>query len=91
MAGVKGKSGRKANERVVRHFLSEYLEELHPTEERKRIAVLCRRLVDEAEAGDMAAMKEVFDRLEGKPTAIHEHSGPEGGEIPVGLTVKWTK
>lgn len=82
-------SGRKKNERVVRHFLSEILDQQHPTENRKRINVLCERMVDMAEEGDMAAMREVWDRLEGKSVAMTELSGPGGGSIPHELTIKF--
>jgi ribosomal 50S subunit-associated protein YjgA (DUF615 family) len=67
MAGVAGRSGRKPNERVVRHFLAEILDEQDPESGRKRIAQLCRKLVEEAQEGKLDAIREVFDRLEGKP------------------------
>lgn len=79
MAGVKGKSGRKANERVVRHFLKEILDEVDPTTERKRIANICRKLVEDAETGKLDAINTVFDRLEGRPATIGP--GDEGEHI----------
>ena len=91
MAGVKGRAGRKPTERVVKYFLSDILDEIDPDSGRKRIANICRQLIKEAETGDLNAIKEVFDRLEGKPVAPKEISGPDGGEIPVGIKVSWTK
>lgn len=36
----------------------------------KALRLLARRLVDEALEGDIAAIKEIGDRLDGKPTTI---------------------
>lgn len=42
---------------------------------RKKLALLADSLVTRAIAGDVAAMKEIGDRLDGKPTQAIEHSG----------------
>lgn len=68
MAGVKGKSGRKSNERPIRHALSQKLDETDPSTGRKRMINLVEALLTEAENGDLQAIREVFDRVEGKPT-----------------------
>lgn len=34
-------------------------------------------------------MKDSEDRAHGTPKATTEHSGPDGGEIPVGVKVSW--
>jgi hypothetical protein len=34
----------------------------------KRLNLIAARLVEKAEGGDLAAIKEVFDRVDGKPT-----------------------
>lgn len=45
----------------------------------KRIRKLARALLDKAESGDVAALKEFGDRIEGKvPQSV---TGPEGGAI----------
>lgn len=46
-------------------------------------------LIDKALEGDMAALKELGDRLEGKPAQAVSVSGPNGGEIPLSLAVKF--
>lgn len=73
-----GKPGRKPNERVIRHFLSDMLDQYDAKTERKRIGNICTKLMEAAEDGDLAAIREVFDRVEGKPTTI-----VEGGDNPV--------
>ena len=71
MAGVKGKSGRKPNELVIRQNLSNILDEIDPSTERKRLLNILHKLVEAAEEGKMDAMNTVFDRLEGKvPQAV---------------------
>jgi hypothetical protein len=56
-------------------------------EDRKRLRTVARALLDKAEGGDVAAIKEVADRLDGKPAQSHEHSGEGGGPI----TLTWLK
>jgi hypothetical protein len=44
----------------------------------RRLRGIARTHVQKAEAGDMQAIKELADRLDGKPTQILEHSDGEG-------------
>jgi hypothetical protein len=46
-----------------------------------KLEPLAKKLVQLAENGDLAALKEVADRLEGKAVQQVEASGPEGGPI----------
>ena len=46
-------------------------------------------LLNKAAEGDMAAMKELGDRLDGKPKQRTELSGPDGEQIPVGMKVSF--
>ena len=55
---------------------------------RKRLAKLAKALVDKAEQGDMQAMKEMGDRMEGKVAQVVEGSGPQG-EILAKVTVEF--
>ena len=69
MAGVKGKSGRQKNELPFRHALMEKLDQIDPSKDRKRLYVIADKLVEEAEAGEAWAIKEIMDRVDGKPKA----------------------
>lgn len=53
----------------------------------KWLEVIADRVVIAAADGDMAAVKEIGDRLDGKPKQAAEISGPEGGAIPVSINV----
>lgn len=46
-------------------------------------AAIARKLITMAIAGDKEAIKEIFDRTEGKPVQRTESSGPNGGPIPI--------
>lgn len=48
---------------------------------RKRLKKLAETLVQKAEEGDMTALREVGDRLEGKPAQAI--TGPDGGVLEI--------
>lgn len=50
----------------------------------KRIDRLAVKLCEMAEEGDMQAMKEIGDRLDGKP--LQAHGGEEG---PLEMVIRW--
>lgn len=54
---------------------------------RKRISVIADNLVKAAAAGDIQAIKEVGDRLDGRPKQAVEHGGPDGDDIPVSISI----
>lgn len=54
---------------------------------RKRWADLAKALVDKAEEGDMSAMKEMGDRLEGKPAQTIQGPG-ENGDFNINITAE---
>ena len=51
----------------------------------ERVAKIVEGVVVLAEAGEPWAVKEIMDRLEGKPTQATEISGPEGTELVKGI------
>ena len=52
-----------------------------------RLRRIAEALLTKAEEGDMTAIKEMGDRLDGKPVQANELSGPDGGDIPMNLNV----
>jgi hypothetical protein len=50
---------------------------------------LASKLVDAAHSGDMQALKEVGDRLDGKPKQQTELSGPDGAAIPMRTVINF--
>jgi hypothetical protein len=48
-------------------------------EDGKKLRALAERLITRAEEGDIAALREIGDRIDGKP--VQSISGPDGGPI----------
>ena len=49
--------------------------------DREGLEALAKALIDKAKAGDMVALKEIGDRLEGKPKQTIEGPGEDGSHI----------
>ena len=47
------------------------------------------KVIELAVGGDSTAIKEIGDRLDGKPMQSTEISGPDGDPIPVGVKVSY--
>jgi hypothetical protein len=47
----------------------------------KKLREIARTHIEKAAAGDMQAIKELADRLDGKPAQMLEHSGPDSEPI----------
>jgi hypothetical protein len=50
-------------------------------EDGKKLRSLAEKLIARAEEGDVTALKEIGDRMDGKPTQQTEISGPDGGPV----------
>src|SRR5215468_5756903 len=50
-------------------------------EDMKKLREIARTHIEKAAAGDMQAIKELADRLDGKPAQALEHSGPDSEPI----------
>jgi len=50
-------------------------------EDMKKLREIARTHIAKAAAGDMQAIKELADRLDGKPAQMLEHSGPDSEPI----------
>jgi len=87
MAGVKGRSGRKANEQVFCHAILEKLDALDPSKDRKRVFNIAETLITAAESGGPWAVKEIMDRVDGKPKQQTEVSGPDGEALPLSISI----
>jgi hypothetical protein len=68
--GNKNATKNKAWEEALRRALL--------AEDGKKLRSLADKLIERAEAGDVTALKEIGDRIDGKPSQSLEHSGPDG-------------
>ena len=48
-------------------------------------------LVLKAQEGDISAIRELGDRIDGKAVATTEISGPDGSALPIGLPIEFVK
>lgn len=78
MAGVKGRSGRQPNERLWRQVLAEKANQ-PGLSGRREIEELADVLWQAARAGDVTAIKEIGDRLDGKPVQPNTMAGDDDG------------
>ena len=60
-------------------------------EDYKRIHAIAEKLYEKAIEGDLGAIKEVGDRLDGKAIATQELTGPDGSNLPSGIGILFVK
>lgn len=67
--------------------LGRAVEEQDPGLRRRKLDIIADKLIEKAQDGDIAAIREIGDRLDGKP---HQTiGGPDGEAIPVKATVEF--
>ena len=52
-----------------------------------KLRKISEKLAEAAEKGEAWAIKEIMDRMDGKPVAIQEVTGPNGAELKNGFTL----
>ena len=60
-------------------------------EDYRRIHAIAEKLFENAQEGDLGAIKEIGDRLDGKSVATQELTGPDGSELPLGIGITFVK
>ena len=84
--------GRKLGQRPYASIYRAALEKIGRTKDMtpEQVEELMEEVgLGKALSGDFAFQKDIKDRLYGKPSQALELSGPNGGEIPVFVTVKY--
>jgi hypothetical protein len=84
--GQSGNAGGRPKRNLITDELRGLLSELHPDQKKypgkTRARVIAERMLAQAEGHDLAAQREVLDRVEGRVAVRSELCGPEGGAIP---------
>lgn len=75
----------------INRLASETLKRVLIQEEAIRLRNVAEALVAKAESGDVSAIKEVFDRMDGKSIATQELTGPDGSNLPSGIGILFVK
>ena len=60
-------------------------------EDYRRLHAMAEKLYEKAAEGDLGAIKEVGDRLDGKSVATQELTGPDGSDLPSGIGILFVK
>lgn len=84
------RGGQPGNKNATKNKpLTEAIQRALLANDGEKLRKLTDALVDRAIGGDTMAAREVLDRVEGKVAQALEHSGPDGGDIPTSLTVRF--
>lgn len=71
--------------------LNRYAEKGKGKEGKRYLTVIAEKCVHLAAEGDVSAMKEIADRMDGRATQQIQHAGSEGEALPTGLAVVFVK
>jgi len=80
--GKSGNPGGRPRKPLAERLLNQLL-----ANDEAEAAKVIKALLTQAKKGDVSAIKEAFDRTEGKVADKMENSGPDGG--PIEITVKF--
>lgn len=85
--GQTGNAGGRPKKTPITDELRRLLDEPYSGSEKRfeglsNVCVLALRLYEIALSGDLKAMQEIADRVEGKVVQRQEFAGPDGGAIP---------
>jgi hypothetical protein len=75
----------------INRILNETLKRRLIQEEALKANLIVEALLNKAEEGDISAIKEVFDRMEGKAVARQEITGADGEALPLSIGVTFVK
>lgn len=82
MPFLKGHSGNPGGRPKEKPFRDALRVELAATgEDAKALRDIAKALIGKARDGDIQAIREIADRLDGKPAQALEHTGQDGGPI----------
>src|SRR2546429_8083159 len=68
-------------DKIYREALRLELADMSEGVDLKKLRQIARAHIEKAASGDMQAIKELADRLDGRPAQIIEHSGPDSNPI----------
>lgn len=83
----KGNTHSSKNNRLLNDTLRRRLIQ----EDAVRANLIVEALLSKAEEGDLTAIKEVFDRIEGKAVAKQEITGADGEALPLSIGISFVK
>lgn len=85
--GQSGNPGGRKSEKPWRDALMLAVNEATEDGDKKKLRKMADALVEQAIGGDVAAIKEIGDRIDGKPKQQIEHSGDAENPVAVAISV----
>ena len=82
-----GHTNSSRNNRIWGNIIKKYAMQ----EDYKRLHAMAEKLYEKAAEGDLGAIKEVGDRLDGKAKATTELSGVDGKDLPISIGLDFVK
>ena len=82
-----GHTNSSRNNRIWGNIIKKYAMQ----EDYKRLHAMAEKLYEKAAEGDLGAIKEVGDRLDGKAIATTELSGVDGKDLPISIGLDFVK
>jgi hypothetical protein len=82
-----GHTNSSRNNRIWGNIIKKYAMQ----EDYKRLHAMAEKLYEKAAEGDLGAIKEVGDRLDGKAIATTELSGVDGSALPISIGLDFVK
>jgi len=82
-----GHTNSSRNNRIWGNIIKKYAMQ----EDYKRLHAMAEKLYEKAAEGDLGAIKEVGDRLDGKAIATTELSGIDGKDLPISIGLDFVK
>jgi hypothetical protein len=87
VGGQPGNTNSSKNNRIWANTIRK----LAIQEDYKRIHAIAEKLFEKAQEGDLGAMKEVGDRLDGKAIATTELTGLDGSDLPLSIGLRFVE
>jgi hypothetical protein len=81
MVGAPLGNQNAAKGRLFKSAVAAALQEKSRVDQKDALQSIANKLIELASSGDLQAIKEIADRLDGKPKQQTELSGPDGGPV----------
>jgi hypothetical protein len=82
-----GHTNSSKNNRIWGNIIKKYAIQ----EDYKRLHAMAEKLYEKAAEGDLGAIKEVGDRLDGKAIATTELTGLDGSDLPLSIGLRFVE
>ena len=87
---VGGQPGNKNSSKINRLF-AETIKRIDKQSEGEVARQVAQALIDKAASGDVSAIKELGDRIDGKSVATTELTGLDGSDLPISIGLRFVE